>query len=532
MEAVALHVVADHGARQGHELGDGRLAAMEAGVEAGHLRHVGQPLGHRVDGGQVVRLMERGERRQLAQLVEDLRRHDRRPGEVRAAVDDAMPDAEHAGAAVALAQPRGQRVERGAPVAHARVELGVDQALARVALDGEPRRRADAVDLPARFEAPRVAVRPPPVDAELEARGAGVEDEGEVVHHAAPDAARTPVAARAWRRAWAAMHGDRAARDLRPHGVGAAGQDDGHAGAEHEAGAVGVGEEAELLGQHVAGLEVRREQDVRIAGHLRLDALHPGGLLADRVVEGQRPVEQAALDLAAVGHLAQARRVDRRRHLGRDRLDGGENRDLRPLHVERDREVDRVLADVGLVFQRRRDVDRRVGHDQDLVIGRHVHDEDVADAPADAQAGLLRHDRAQQLVGVQAAFHQQLGLAGADQRHRLRGRRMAVRGIHDPDLAEVDAVLGGERLDGGRRADEDRRDQSLRARLDCRRERRVLARVRDRRRHGLKASTPLQQRLVLARPCLCRSCCLCHGPSLAAPGWRGEPRCPFLSVTE
>ena len=43
----------------------------------------------------------------------------------------------------------------------------------------------------------------------------------------------------------------------------------GHARAEHQAGAVGVGQEAELLGEHVAGFEVRDEQDVGIAGNRR-----------------------------------------------------------------------------------------------------------------------------------------------------------------------------------------------------------------------------------------------------------------------
>ena len=78
----------------------------------------------------------------------------------------------------------------------------------------------------------------------------------------------------------------------------------------------------------------------------------------------------------------------RGRHLRVHRLDRGEDRDLRPLHAERHRQVDGVLADVHLVLERRRDVDRRVGDDQHLVIGRHVHEEDVADAAARAQARL------------------------------------------------------------------------------------------------------------------------------------------------
>src|SRR5262245_26213879 len=53
---------------------------------------------------------------------------------------------------------------------------------------------------------------------------------------------------------------DCAARDLRPHAVGAAGQDDRHARAEHEARAVSVGQKTELLRQHVTGLEIGNEE--------------------------------------------------------------------------------------------------------------------------------------------------------------------------------------------------------------------------------------------------------------------------------
>ena len=112
-----------------------------------------------------------------------------------------------------------------------------------------------------------------------------------------------------------------------------------------------------------------------------------------------------------------------------------------------------------LSSRRGRDVDGGVGDDQDLVVGRHVHDEDVADAAARAQAGLARHDRAQQLVGVQAALHQQLGLA-------LRGpapppcaaAAAAVRRVDDlacrrgrcPPACAISSIFA-------RRADEDRR---------------------------------------------------------------------------
>ena len=79
VESVALHAAATEIARQRHDLGDRRLAAMKARVETGDLRHARQSLGHGIDCGEVVRLMERRERHQGAEVRQDLRRDDRRP---------------------------------------------------------------------------------------------------------------------------------------------------------------------------------------------------------------------------------------------------------------------------------------------------------------------------------------------------------------------------------------------------------------------------------------------------------------------
>jgi len=56
----------------------------------------------------------------------------------------------------------------------------------------------------------------------------------------------------------------------------------------------------------------------------------------------------------------------------------------------------------------------------------------MADAPLRAQAGLRRHDEAQDLVRMQAAFHQHLDLATAGERHGGSCRRMAVLGRYEP----------------------------------------------------------------------------------------------------
>ena len=125
------------------------------------------------------------------------------------------------------------------------------------------------------------------------------------------------------------------------------------------------------------------------------------------------------------------------------------------------RQFDGVLDDVYLVFQRRRDVDGGIGNQQWPVIGRHIHQENVADPAIGAQAIGTRDDLTHQLVGVQAAFHQCLGIAGAYQRNCQRCRVMAVRGIDDADAVQVDAEFLGDRADLVFRADEDRLDDAF-----------------------------------------------------------------------
>ena len=59
-----------------------------------------------------------------------------------------------------------------------------------------------------------------------------------------------------------------------------------------------------------------------------------------------------------------------------------------------DEQVDGVLHDVALGVEIRENVDGRVGDEQRLRIGRHIHDEDMADPPCRAQAGRVRRPRA------------------------------------------------------------------------------------------------------------------------------------------
>ncbi|MNQ99874.1 hypothetical protein D3C85_1156260 [compost metagenome] len=235
--------------------------------------------------------------------------------------------------------------------------------------------------------------------------------------------------------------------------------------AQHDAGGIRPGEERQALGEHVAGLQIGHHQYVGAPGHWRVDPLDLRRLQADRIVQGQRAVEDGAGDLPAVGHLAQCGRFDRGGHGG---IDGFRRRKDRYAHVlvlladqQRVGQVDGVLGDVHLLGQGRRDVHRRVGDDQGFFMPRHIHHEAVADPARGAQAGFPLDHRAHQLVGVQAALHQRLGLAFAHQFHRAGGGGLAVGRVLDGQSADVDAVLRGQGFDPFALADQDRCDQAL-----------------------------------------------------------------------
>ncbi len=84
-----------------------------------------------------------------------------------------------------------------------------------------------------------------------------------------------------------------------------------------------------------------------------------------------------------------------------------------------------------------------------------------------------------QLVGMQAALHQRLGVAGTHQRHRDRRRVVAVLGVDDPDAVQVDAEFLGDAANPGFRTDQDRFDDPFMEGDDRPLERLLVARVGD-----------------------------------------------------
>ena len=199
------------------------------------------------------------------------------------------------------------------------------------------------------------------------------------------------------------------------------------------------------------------------------------GLIALSSASG--PVEQAALDLAALGHLAQGCGLDGAGNLGVDGLDRGEDGDAGGAEAKAQVQVDGVAADVGLGLEVGEDVDGGVGDEERLGVARHVHDEDVADPAGGAQARLAGHDLAHQLVGVQAALHQELGPAGPDQLHGLGGSGVAVRHVHDLEGRDVDAERLRHAADLVLGPDQDGGDDLVPGRLDGTTERGLVAGV-------------------------------------------------------
>ena len=155
------------------------------------------------------------------------------------------------------------------------------------------------------------------------------------------------------------------------------------------------------------------------------------------------PSRMRAGDLAAVGHLAQRRGLDGRRHL---RVDGLHRREDRHRALRRTAARARGRSRSGRCATLSSSVGAMLTAASVMIsavrVARHVHDEAVADAARGAQAAFALDHRAHQLVGVQAALHQRLGLAFA---HQLHGRRRPPHGCaahrRSGSPADVDAEL-------------------------------------------------------------------------------------------
>ena len=97
VEAVASDALVVKAARQREDVVDEGMVAVKGGVEAGDLLHMRPGLARGEDAGDVVRLMQRRERRQLFQAAQHLVGDDHGLRKINAAMDDAVPGGDHFG---------------------------------------------------------------------------------------------------------------------------------------------------------------------------------------------------------------------------------------------------------------------------------------------------------------------------------------------------------------------------------------------------------------------------------------------------
>ena len=181
VEAVAAYPLFRELTRQREQLRQFRLAAMEGGVEAGHLRQSRlQPL-ERADGVEVVRLVQGRERNQLGEFCQIRFIEQDRLAVMLAAMDHAVTDRSQLQSAVA-GEPAQQELER-LMVVDAPWQGLVDQTGSGV-IDGTHPcavAGAQAFDLAGQGRAPRDA-RCQREQRELDRRRTGVEGEQGLGH--------------------------------------------------------------------------------------------------------------------------------------------------------------------------------------------------------------------------------------------------------------------------------------------------------------------------------------------------------------
>ena len=231
-----------------------------------------------------------------------------------------------------------------------------------------------------------------PVHAELQARRTRVEDQRVVVHGSSRWFSAAPAGARARpeqpRRNWRS-----AIARCRPGSVRITGT---RAPSTRPA-LSALARKLSILRHHVAGLEIGRQQDVRVARDLRRNALRLGRIAADGVVERQRTIQpgrryRSARDPPSCRAHAASNRwrafsSSRFRQPPRIATFGRSTPNVRARSIAF-WQMSTLSSSVG------RDVDRRIRHDQDLVVRRHVHQERMAQAPAGAESGFFGDDRA------------------------------------------------------------------------------------------------------------------------------------------
>src|SRR5215467_7050056 len=114
-------------------------------------------------------------------------------------------------------------------------------------------------------------------------------------------------------------------------------------------------------------------------------------------------------------------------------------------------------------------------------MARHVHNEDVTDPPCRSQTSTGSGDCSHELIGVQAALHQQLAFRFMDQLDRFGGGRLAMAGVHDLEMVNIEMMLASNSANARGRADKSWNDNARVRSLYCPAQRRLVTGVHNQR---------------------------------------------------
>ena len=227
-------------------------------------------------------------------------------------------------------------------------------------------------------------------------------------------------------------------------GVGTAGEDDGSLSSDEDASDATMGEIDQGLGQHVAGLDVGDHEDVSLAGDGPADTFVFGGHFGDGVVEGEGAVDgNEGAELVALAHLGQDGGVEGNGHVGVDQLDCGEDGYLGFHYAEEAGEVDGVENDLGFLLEVRGDVHGAVGDEDEAFELGYFDNEDVTHKDAGAEAVFLLQDGAEEIVGVDVSFHDDVGPAGGGEFDGFSCGLSGIGFVDDGGLVQLEIDLGG-----------------------------------------------------------------------------------------
>ena len=156
------------------------------------------------------------------------------------------------------------------------------------------------------------------------------------------------------------------------------------------------------------------------------------------------------------------------------------------VQIRLGKEIDGILNDVPFIVEVRENIDCRIGHENGICIGRHIHYKHMANTAVGPQSIGLGRDAPHQFVRVQAALHQHFAAASVNQFDSFGSGRLAVRSVDDFEAADIEAVLARRILDFGFRSDQHGTDDARFRAVEGASQRGLVARMYDNGRHRRK----------------------------------------------